>query len=121
MKPLKESFIKAKDLDKIRSKCYVYFPFGEMKKSDLDNFVKKYNLKEVHTKNSFYSIIIDNNEALKYIIDKLSNQKQIKFYEYIGNNNVKEVLEKLRLEYDIYNRSYIDDDNFIKINNINEI
>ena len=122
MKPLKESFIKAKDLNKIRSKCYVYIPFGEMSQSDLNKFIEEYNLKRVVTQNCFHLVIIDNNEALKYFVDKFSNiSKSFEIYKYIGTNNVKEILEKTILKFDKNKRGYIDDDNFIKINNIDEI
>ena len=124
MKSLKESFIKAKDLDKIGSRYYVYIPFGEIQQTDLNKFIEKYNLKRVVTRNCFHSIIIDNNEALKYFVDKFSNiTKSLEIYKYIGTNNakVKEILEKTILKFDKNKRGYIDDDNFIKINDINEI
>ena len=124
MKPLKESFIKFRDLDKIGSRCYVYIPFGEMSQTDLYKFIKEYNLKRVVIQNCFHSIIIDNNEALKYFVDKFSNiTKSLEIYKYIGTNNakVKEILEKTILKFDKNKRGYIDDDNFIKINNIDEI
>jgi len=124
MKSLKESFIKAKDLDKIGSRCYIYIPFGEIQQTDLNKFIEKYNLKRGVTRNCFHSIIIDNNEALKYFVDKFSNiTKSLEIYKYIGTNNakVKEIFEKTILKFDKNERGYIDDDNFIKINNIDEI